>query len=226
MDQPRIVPIIAGLVLWVGAFVPLRAAPQPQVELTAPQLLERVQQWLDGTRDLEARFTQTLLSGALGSGLEESGRLYVLRPGKMRWDYLEPERKVALVEGQKTRLYVEEDRQLFEGRLDEQGGLLPALLTGEDRLAALFRATLAPSIPAAPEGVYRLKLVPTSEAQSFEEAVLTVRAPQFAIEVAEVLDRAGNRMLYRFSGTKRNRGLPTKGFRFEPPPGTEILTGP
>ena len=55
------------------------------------------QAWLSGTSTLDVRFRQNLVSAALGTTATESGRLYLERPGKLRWDYLDPERKVALV---------------------------------------------------------------------------------------------------------------------------------
>ena len=51
---------------------------------------------------------------------------------------------------------------------------------------------------------------------------MTTTAPQFAVESAEVLDAAGNRVFYRFFRIRRNRGLSDDLFRFEPEPGTEI----
>jgi len=194
----------------------LSAGPGRAEELDGPAVLARVQGWLDGTRTLEGRFSQSLISGAFGSGMEDSGRLYIERPGRMRWDYAEPEPKVALVDGRKTWLYLEEDRVLQLGSLDEQDDLLPMLLAGEGRLSELFQPSLVEGEP------FRLRLVPASGSDALEEIVLTVRPPHFAIEVAEVLDGAGNRMLYRFSKLRRNRGLPEGVFEFVPPPGTEI----
>ena len=109
--------------------------------LDAAAVVERIQEWLDGTRDMEARFEQTMTSGALGTGVEESGRMYLQRPGRMRWDYLEPEKKVALIHGDSTRLYLEEDQQLWEGRL-ESGSLLTMLLADAQPIATLFDAEL------------------------------------------------------------------------------------
>lgn len=198
------------------------AGPRASASLGATEVVQGIQGWLDATRHLEARFSQALLSGALGSEVEESGRLYLERPGRLRWDYLEPERKVALVDGLQTRLYLEEDRQLWEGRLDESGAALPTLLAGQGRLGEMFEPTLvAGSLPG--EATYRLRLVPRTGLENVEEVVLTVRAPLFAIEAAEVLDGAGNRILYRFSSLRRNRGLKKGIFQFEPPPGTEIV---
>jgi outer membrane lipoprotein carrier protein len=198
------------------------ASPAVSGELDATGVARRLQDWLDGTRDLEGRFEQTLASGALGTGIEESGRIYLKRPGKMRWDYLQPERKIALIDGESTRVYLEEDRQLWEGSLEEDA-LLAALLTGTEPLAGLFEALLLATPKHGGEGAYRLQLVPRSSEQEFRHVVLTLRAPEFAIEVAEVLDGAGNLMQYRFARMRRNSGLSEALFVFEPPPGTELL---
>ena len=154
-------------------------------ELSAEAVLGRLQLWLDGTRDLEARFEQELASGALGTGLEESGTLFLLRPGKMRWNYLDPERKVALIDGDTTRLYLEEDRQLWEGRLEEDGGLLPMLLADARPLAELFEATLVATPERGGAGAYRLRLVPRTAADAFRQVVLTLDPPRFGIGGAE-----------------------------------------
>lgn len=209
---------LVALALWTTDRA--QAVPQP---LDGHSVLLQFQRWLDGTRDLQARFQQTLLSGALGTGLQESGRMYLLRPGRLRWDYLEPERKVALVRDNRTSLYLKKDAQLWLGHLQDSGGLLPDLLAGQGRLDEMFEATLQTTPAAPPEGAYQLRLVPRKSEESFEELVLTLRAPQFAIEEAQVLDRAGNRMRYRFSGLRRNRGLSPSLFDFNPPPGTEII---
>ncbi len=215
-----------AVLLGVGATLALMGAWGENVAagrvLDPAEVLQGVQVWLDGTRDLQARFEQELVSGALGSGLEESGRLYLARPGRMRWDYLDPERKVALIEGDRSRLYLEEDEQLWEGEVDRSEGLLPVLLAAEDRLSGLFEATLA-AIPANRGEPYALRLVPVESTESVEVVTLSVRPPKFAIEQAEVLDAAGNRIVYRFSGMKRNRGMPSSVFHFEAPPGTEIV---
>ncbi len=183
-------------------------------------VVQGLQSWLDGTESLQGRFEQTMISGALGSGLVESGRMYVERPGRMRWDYLKPERKVALLDGGLTSLYLEEEQEMIEGRLEDESELLPELLAGQGRIAERFTASL---LDSAVEGVYRLRLVPRGEGEPFAEVVLTLSAAQFAIEAAEVLDAAGNRMIYRFTDLRRNRGLPKGIFLFEPPPGTSIL---
>jgi outer membrane lipoprotein carrier protein len=188
----------------------------------ADTLLQGVQAWLDDTRDLEGRFHQSLASGALGEGLEETGKLYVARPGRMRWEYLSPERKVALLDDDRTWLYVEDDEELTLGRLDPEAELLPALFTGTRRLDQEFRAEV-PQNPASRRGERLLRLVPEGTDEGLEEVVLTLGRRGYEIRAAEVLDAAGNRMKYRFSEFKRNVGLPEQLFEFSPPPGTLVV---
>jgi outer membrane lipoprotein carrier protein len=159
----------------------------------------------------------------MGAGLEERGRFWVERPGKMRWNYLEPERKVAIVAGDRTWLYVEADRQLILSRLGEGSDLISALLAGRRSLAELFAAALVATPRLGGDGSYRLRLEPRSAAEAVEHVVVTARPPEFAIAAAEVLDAAGNRILYRFRRLRRNQGLPPDLFEFVPPAGTDIV---
>jgi len=211
--------LAVAVVLGTVAAGPGSAAPAAGTA----EVVRGLQAWLDGTRTLESRFRQSLVSGVLGASTIETGRLYLERPGKLRWDYLDPERKVALLIGRRTELYLDDERQLTRGVLSEEEGAFPKLLAGDGRLADLFVATLV----AAPQGPgIRLKLTPKGEAGALSEVVLTLHPGDFAIEAADVLDELGNRTTYGFYGMKRNAKLPTGIFAFEPPAGTEIVAAP
>ncbi|HEX4825716.1 MAG TPA: outer membrane lipoprotein carrier protein LolA [Candidatus Polarisedimenticolaceae bacterium] len=213
----RIVVPIAMLV-----FAAVHAAAPPA---DLPTAVRGLQAWLDGTKTFEARFRQSLLSGALGAQTTETGRLYLERPGKIRWDYLDPDRKIALLVGRSTELYLEDDRQLRRGVLSDEAGLFPKLLAGNGRLVELFEATLVPPPQEAP-GDLALKLIPRGAAAAVSEVVLSLHRGDCAIAGAIVLDEMGNRTSYVFSQAKRNGKLPDGIFAFEPPPGTEIVADP
>jgi len=204
--------VVAALILLAGDSV---------AEKTA--VLAGLQAWLDGTSTLEMRFRQSLVSGALGTTASESGRMYLGRPGKLRWDYLDPEKKIALLLGDRTELYLEEERLLSRGRLSGEQGLFPRLLAGSDRVEAFFSATLVATPTTGGRGSYRLRLVPKADHGALTEVTLTLRPPEFSIEGAELLDETGNRTSYTFSNMRRNRRLPDGLFAFEPPPGTEVV---
>jgi outer membrane lipoprotein carrier protein len=190
--------------------------------LDAEQVARGFQSWLDDTDDLQGSFRQVLLSGAFGTGIEERGKVWVKRPGRMRWDYLDPESKVAILNGDRTSLYIGEEEQLILGSLDEQGSLLPTLIAAEQPVLELFEARLVVSSVVDGEA-YRLQLRPRAGADSFESVTVTLSPGSFSIESAEVLDAAGNRMLYEFSKLKRNKGVPDGLFEFEAPEGTTVL---
>lgn len=195
-------------------------------ELDAGAVAAALDRWLRGTRDLECRFEQRLVSGALGAAGTESGRLRLLRPGRMRWDYRKPEAKVAILEGNRTLVYLPSDRQLLRGTLSAEGSLLASLLGGDGRTLDRFVASLEGTPAVDGEEAYRLRLVPREREGSFESVTLHVRPSDFAVAGADVLDAAGNLVEYRFSALRRNRGLPAAAFRFEPPRGTEIVEAP
>ncbi len=214
--SPRVaLALLAGAWLFSGQAA--RAGPR--------EVVRGLQAWLDGTRDLACRFEQSLVSGALGPGVPESGTLYLLRPGKARWDYADPEPKTAILDGENTRVYLPEDHQMIRGRLPAESAAFHAFLTGASRVDDLFVA----SVVAPPRGQgngIRLRLVPRRESDTFEALLLELDPSSFAIEAAEVADGAGNVIRYRFHELRRNRGVREETFHFQPPPGTEIIEAP
>lgn len=191
-----------------------------------PSPLDRVQAWLDGAKTLSGEFEQTLVSGALGGDVVESGRLWIRRPGSMRWDYEIPERKVAVVRDGATLLYLEVERQAIEGTLDQGGGVLLALLAGDRPLSELFdEAPERDDDPAAPRDGAVVRLRPLEADGTFESVALVVRRKTGAILSARVRDAAGNVMDYAFPDLLRNVDLPPATFEFRVPDGTEMLTG-
>jgi len=211
-----LVPVVA---IWAHAWTGL--APASAGPPDAAEALASLQSWLDGTRDLRGRFRQRLISGALGRGVEESGRFWLERPGKMRWDYTDPERKVAILDDGRTALYVAEDRQLWEGTLSGSDGILTALLAGDRPLAEVFTISIVED-PGSGQ-VLLLRLVPADASGTFEEVTLEVSTPEYAVTGAEVLDSAGNRIRYGFTRLERNRGIDAERFRLEVPPGTDVV---
>ncbi len=211
--------------MWVAVIAALMlAAPAPSDEKAG--VIAGLQAWLDGTQTLDMRFQQSLVSSALGTTATERGRMYLERPGKLRWDYLDPEKKIALLLGDRTALYLEEDKLMSRGRLTGEQGLFPRLLAGNGRVEELFTGTLMATPATGGQGAYRLRLVPKGDFQSLGVVILTLRPPAFVLEGAEMLDETGNRTTYTFSSLRRNQGLPEGIFAFEPPPGTEVVDEP
>lgn len=196
------------------------AATQPSPD--ASELLQGLQTWLDDAGSLTGRFEQSLVSGAFGEGLSESGRIWIRRPGKIRWDYTDPEIKVAILNGTKTLFYQAEEQQMIRADLADGGGLLATLLAGEDSLEEHFLAERIARPDLEDGRGWFLRLIPLAKVENFEEITIFL-GRKHQLRAVEVLDATGNRILYRFPDLKRNRRVPDSIFEFLPPPGTDIL---
>lgn len=185
------------------------------------ELARRVDQRQAAVRDLTARFEQRYRSGALGRELVERGTLAIRRPGRMRWEYREPERKTFVSDGRAFYFYVPADRQVIVRQTSGERGLTARLLSGEGGLASQFEVGLEAS-PGP--GLQRLRLVPREPDPDVERVYLDVDSLARIVGL-ELFDAQGNRSRFRFEDLKENVGLGAGQFRFEVPPGVEVVTG-
>jgi outer membrane lipoprotein carrier protein len=217
---------IAWVLLWVaapleGASAPLEGASAPEAGAgSADALVRRIEQRHQRVTDLTARFTQTYRSGVLGRELEESGKLWIKRPGRMRWEYQDPDQKLFVSDGATFYFYVPEDRQVV---VRDQAGdqRAPALLlAGESGILEQFEAGLE----SAPRGRHRLRLTPHQDDPEIQRLYLEVDR-SYRILSIDVVDAQGNRSSFRFDKIRENVGLKDELFRFEIPPGVDVVAG-
>lgn len=187
----------------------------------AAKTLDAVQKRYDSVRDIRAGFTQTSFAAALGKETEAHGTLAVQRPGKMRWEYAQPDGRVIVLDEKAIRIWNPEEKQLQIAKLSQANVSPTALgfLMGQGILKDTFTAE---SI-AAPERPERgLRLRPKSDA-SFESLELWVDPKTFQLRESVVLDLFGNRTRVRLDGIVENQGVPASEFTFEAPAGAEVV---
>jgi outer membrane lipoprotein carrier protein len=188
----------------------------------ARDLFRRLLRHNEGLRDFRARFRQSLISRGLDPLPPETGSVLYRRPFKMRWEYEQPERKIAVSDGQTGWLYLPDEKRVL--RVDLQKtvgeGPLPALLSGAEEALRQFSVELLP----ARQGSVGLLLVPVVLREDFSSVELLARAGSLEITEVQVVDPGGNRMVYQFSDMETNLGLPEKLFEFVPPEGVEVST--
>jgi outer membrane lipoprotein carrier protein len=205
--------------VWLASIVtPVGDPTTPPAD--AAQLLAAVGRRHRDIRDFEARFVQTYRSGALGKQIVESGTVRLKRPGRMRWDYRQPDEKLFVSDGAQVYFYVPADHQVV---VRDQGGdqaLAFRLLAGDADLAREFSATLL----AGAGSVTRLRLTPRAPDPDVELVILDVDS-QYRIGAIEIHDVQGNESRFRFEGVKENRGLPDRVFRFQIPGNAEVVKG-
>jgi outer membrane lipoprotein carrier protein len=207
--------LLLALLPWLGQ------APPPAADLLAETLLQRLEERAARTSDLVARFRQSYRSSMLGREVSERGVVSIKRPGRMRWEYLDPERKLFISDGRTFFFYVPADKQVIVSEQDVRHSLAARLLFGRGGLRQEFQPSLEEPLE---EGVVRLKLVPRSEQPDVARAFVDME-PQGALRSIQLDDVQGNRTIFRFERLRENAGLADALFRFELPKGVEVIRG-
>lgn len=196
---------------------PGATAPQPEPSA----LLARVQERYDKIQTLQARFEQRTRVASLGRDEISTGRVWVSKPGRMRWQYESPEASVLLVDGESVRLWVPTEKRLQVAPIDARARAPTALgfLLGSERLDHSFRVSRI-SAPGAAD--LRLLLEPREEV-GFESLEIRLDAATRVLKGSVLKDLFGNRTELCFSEVVENEPLPEDTFELEVPKDAEVI---
>jgi outer membrane lipoprotein carrier protein len=195
-------------------------------EPTATELAQSLQKRIDGIKDFSADFVHAYEGGVLKKRVIERGRLLVKKPGKMRWEYTEPEAKSFVSDGAKLYSYVPADKQVIVSPVpaDDQATTPTLFLAGKGSLTRDFTASLADLPPGMPEGRRTLKLVPKSRPQDYDWLMLVVDPVTLGIRGLVTVDAQGGKSSFSFTNLKENLNLSDKDFTFKIPRGVDVLS--
>ncbi len=204
----------------------LAGGPPSQPPAVDAALVQRIQAHYDQVQDFEAHFTQRVVHRIVHKVIEESGTMAFKRPGRMRWEYQNPENKLFVTDGEKSYFYVPEDRQVIVshtpgGAMCLAEGSPFSIIMGETRLLDAFEIKNSDSGPQV--GGEVLLLIPRRPQEDFEEAEIEVRPENGQVMRVSLLDSQGNRTEFLFDEIRENRGLVDSMFRFSVPSGVDIL---
>jgi outer membrane lipoprotein carrier protein len=186
---------------------------------SAEALAQRVEERQRGVRDLQARFVQTYRSGILGREIVERGTVSIKSPGRMRWEYDDPEPKTFVCDGKTFYFYVPADKQVIVRDQADTRGITAQLLAGRIAIEEQFQVGLETLA-----GHERLRLTPRKPDPEMDRVYLDVD-PSDRIRGIEILDLQGNRSRFEFQDLRENIGLPDRLFHFEMPKGVEVISG-
>ncbi len=178
-----------------------------------------VEEALNGLRGLVASFTQTVESAGLPRPQIEKGTVYLMRPGRMRWEYEVPRGKLAIADGRKSWVYLPEERQVLVAALDQEGSRSGiAILLQRVDLVGSFEISWG---GGNERGARPLLLKPRAPRPEYDHLLLTP-GPDHLVRVLTIFDPLGSRITYRFDRLRRVETLDDDLFRFETPAGIEI----
>jgi outer membrane lipoprotein carrier protein len=194
---------------------------------TAAELADALQKKYDGIKGFTADFQYTYRGGVLNRQLNERGRLAIKKPGKMRWDYSAPEKKLFVSDGLKIYYYIPADRQVIVNDMPpgDQAASPALFLAGKGNLRRDFSPSIAELPNGAPPGSQALKLIPKAAQPDYDWLVVVVEPSSLALRGLVYGDPQGGTSSFYFTNLKENAGLSDNEFDFRPPRGVDVVTG-
>jgi outer membrane lipoprotein carrier protein len=205
------------------SFIVLFLSAAAFAQVNVHQLADRIDQRYNSLQTLQTAFTETY-RGA-GVTRSESGMLWLKRPGKMRWDYVEPRPKLFVSDGKTAWFYVPGDQQARKApvkKLDDLRSPIRYLL-GKSKLEKEFSGlSLAPDVPPDLPGDNVLRGIPKGMEDRVNQVLLEI-TPEYRIRRISIEEADGSTTEFRFSDPKENTAIADARFRFTPPPGIETI---
>lgn len=191
---------------------------------SAPDLkknpLAGVQEKYKNVKTLTAEFTQKLKNATLGTTKESSGRIYIKRPNKFRWETHKPEASILVGNGKKAWFYTAPFREGEKGQVmvkraaDVQSQLAIDLLSGQSESNKDFKIKDLKD---------RLSLTPLKASGDIEHIELYIEKPTNLVYKLVLFTRSGNETELTLKDVNLSPKLNDTMFDFVPPPNTEEI---
>lgn len=198
----------------LGAAVFLLASPP----VGAGAALDAVHGFFGELHTLQADFHQRVVTSEGKVQQESDGHVWIMRPGRFRWNYLTPYKQQLVADGRRLWSYDEDLAQVSVQPMDKVFSATPAmLLGGNEPLEKVFTLEELP----ADEGAQQVLLTPKSD----DSSVIEVRLwfSNGGLSRIEARDNFGNTTTFTFSKLVRNGPVDEGIFNFTPPPDVDVV---
>jgi outer membrane lipoprotein carrier protein len=195
-------------------------------------VMKRLQARYEKTKDLQADFTQKTTIEGFERPMTSSGKVYIKKPGRLRWNYLDPSTEDIYVDRDDVKVYVPEHKQVLVGKLTHMAASRAPLelLQGAAKLDASFDAEPTPGKSRGVGGVRLVTLVPKSREGethgAMQKIVVEVFPKTYFIRSLSLYEISGNVSNFEFSSLQSNIGLDDDLFVPKFPPDVEVVKAP
>ena len=223
-----------GAVLAVSVSYPVLGEDggDEQARKEVREVMKHLQARYEKTKDLQADFTQKTTIEGFERPMTSSGKVYIKKPGRLRWNYLDPSAEDIYVQGDDVKVYVPEHKQVLVGKLTHMAASRAPLelLQGAANLDASFEAEPTPGKSRGVGGIRLVTLVPKShdaEAHgTVQRIVVEVFPKTYFIRSLSLHEVSGNVSNFEFSSLQSNIGLDDDLFVPKFPPDVEVVKAP
>jgi outer membrane lipoprotein carrier protein len=201
--------------MWlVPAVLPVIAAP-PGTD----GLLKTIEARYNRSQSLRLDFSETY-AGTKRPVQNESGVLYLRKPGRMRWEYSSPSGKIFISDGKEVVLYTPDDQRAEKSKLKESEDMRAplAFLLGKLDFKKEFK-----SFQTRVEGSDNwIAAEPKSENLAYSK-VEFLATPEGEIRRVRITGQDQSQLDFTFTNEQLNAPVAPSLFIFHPPPGVQVV---
>lgn len=221
--------------LSVVLVLPAWAADGPIDEKALQEVREVVKQLqarYEKTKDLQADFSQKTKIEGFERPVTSAGKVYIKKPGRLRWDYLDPATEQIYVNQEDVKVYVPEHKQVLVGKLTQMAASKAPLelLQGAAKLDESFEVEPTTGKNRGVGGMPLITLIPKAKeqesTQNLQKIIVEVFPKTYFIRTVSLHEISGNVAVFEFSNLKPNLGLGNEVFDFKTPSDAEVVRAP
>ncbi|HEU5061097.1 MAG TPA: outer membrane lipoprotein carrier protein LolA [Kofleriaceae bacterium] len=195
----------------------IRIAPNP-----ADDVVKGVQDFYKKTSQLTAKFRQTNVNKTFGLPTVNDGKVYLKKPGKMRWDYFSKRDKNKVSRSQMSdgkMIWAVDVNGKWYYKQDLAKSTLPVavtFLTGKGELSKEFNARLLTGSKHGTASDKVLELTPKKPSAQFKTLVLVVDPATFRVKKSIVTTATGDTTEFSFFEPDTTKMVADTWFVFNP----------
>lgn len=210
--------------MWISTLLCCLALTLPtQAPDELGRLVDGLQAKYKRLSTLSADFHQ-IFTGPGERTRRESGHLLLKKPGKMRWDYSNPETKLYVSDGRVIFEYLPSERIATRTRVKDANDLRAPFmfLLGRGDLRRDFKRIEWANESPVRAGNKVLRLIP-KRVEEFRELLIEIEPANLQLARLSFADGDGARSDFIFSNLRENVTLVDAQFKFEPPAGVQVI---
>jgi outer membrane lipoprotein carrier protein len=182
--------------------------------------ISSLKSFIQNARTVRAEFSQTVLDKNTRVVQRGSGVMQFERPGKFRWVYEKPYEQLIVGDGARIWFYDHDLNQVTVRKLDAAIGSSPAaLLAGSGNIETDFDLE---EIGLQGDTEW-LEARPKAKESTFEWVRLGFTR-KGTLRAMELHDHFGQTTVLAFAGLEQNSRLAPELFKFNPPPGADVIS--
>jgi len=192
------------------------------VTIQAADAVDKIQKFYAEIKQVSALFRQSVTYDTFGSTKTSDGSLFIQKPGKMRWDYVEKKKdkvvtkKSFISNGSYLYMVEHDNKQVVKKNL--QNDLMPvavSFLYGKGDLKAEFNSSLDTSGKYGTKEDVVLKLVPKKPSAQYKALFLVASTKDFHVSQSIIIDSSNNVNHFRFFTPDFTKPIKETWFEFD-----------